>query len=549
MLAWLLACSSHGGGTPDSAHESDADTDADSDTDTDSDVPDPISADDLAAIEAEASADMEAGNATGCQIAVWYDGRVAYHWELGTADAAGTPVSADMLFEIGSDTKKLTAMALLQQEAAGTLARTDTLASVLPDFEVAQDPAWSHQVTLEQLVSHQGETYDYTPFDPAPDDSELRDRAYGVFAKRGWVHAPGGSFYNYSNTNFSLAGLAIETASGRPFADVLQEDVIEALGLDHTFVRQTDVVAYGRFANGHGWAGWVDDPLDPFATSHNYVWGEISLDENPENTYTRPAGYVWSTATDMAALGGFFLEGDPAILSDADRLAMMTPVVRKYPAVSWIHYGLATSIQQGLHLADGFRDEPLVYHGGNTGGMTSLWMLWPDHDVAIAILSNGYGDRFTNTAIAILERLDVLGPPVEKPVELELPLAESDHALLVGTYVDPYVGRIEVRDEEGALKIAMPDLAERGVGVDEDLEPAFTDTYYTTVGGIPSDFTFVPDDAGTYRWIRSRSWVGTRVEKAAAPPRKRTRAPVPSAPLPPPSLAIAEPPGIGLPWL
>jgi CubicO group peptidase (beta-lactamase class C family) len=545
VLAWLLACRPDEGDPSDTNGEPDADTDSDSDTDTDAE-PDPITEEDLAAIEAEANAEFDIGNATGCQIAVWYDGRVAYHWELGTVGSSGEPITADMLFEIGSDTKKLTAMALLRQEAAGTLSRTDTLASVLDDYAVEQDPTWSESVTLEELISHQGATYDYTPFDPAPDDSALHDRAYGEFAKRGWVHAPGGSYYNYSNTNFSLAGLAIEVAAGEPFADVLQEDVIDRLGLERTFVRHSDVEAYGNLATGHGWAGWVTDPLDPFASGHNYVWGEVTIDEIAENAYTRPAGYVWSTATDMATLGGFFLEGDPTILSDEDRLAMMSPVVRKYPAVSWINYGYGISIQQGLHLEDGYRDEPLVYHGGNTGSMTSLWMLWPDHGVAIAILSNGYGDWFTGTAIEILERLDVLGPPVEKPPGLDLPTKETDHTLLAGTFVDPYAGRIEVWDDKGALKIAMPDLEKRGVGVDEDLEMGFTDTYYTTVGGMPSDFTFIPDDDGTYRWIRNRMFVGSRVE-TAAPGRHRVRAPPDRRP--PPSVRLSETPGIGLPWL
>jgi len=214
LLGWILACSDKGDDS--TAAESDADTDADSDTDTDTDTDaDPITKDDAEAIVDRATLDISAGYASGAQIAVWYDGHVAYHWEVGTNPASGDPITDDMLFQIGSDTKKLTAMTVLQQEAAGTLSRNDTLASVIGDYEVAQDPDWSAAVTLHDLISHQGETFDYTPWDSAPDDSDLAVRA-DVFAKRGWIHAPPGTYWNYSNTNFSLAGLAVEVASGRP---------------------------------------------------------------------------------------------------------------------------------------------------------------------------------------------------------------------------------------------------------------------------------------------------------------------------------------------
>ena len=206
LLAWFLGCSNQSDDP--FAGESDADTDTDTDAG-------PITKDDEEAIVDRAALDIANSNASGAQIAVWYDGHVAYHWELGTNPGSGDPITEDMLFQIGSDTKKLTAMAVLQQEAAGTLARDDTLAAVIGDYEVAQDPGWSSAVTLHDLISHQGETYDYTPWDSAPDDSDLAARA-DVFAKQGWIHAPPGTYWNYSNTNFSLAGLAVEVASGRP---------------------------------------------------------------------------------------------------------------------------------------------------------------------------------------------------------------------------------------------------------------------------------------------------------------------------------------------
>jgi CubicO group peptidase (beta-lactamase class C family) len=511
-LAWFLACSDKGDDS--SAPESDADTDADADTDTDTDTDtdaDPITEEDADAITAQAVRDLS-GYATGAQIAVWYDGRVAYHWEVGTNGAGGKPVTQDLLFQIGSDTKKLTAMAVLQQEAAGTLSRHDTLASVIGDYQVAQDPSWSSTVTLHDLISHQGDVYDYTPWDDALDDADLAARAE-LFAERGWVDAPPGTYWNYSNTNFSLAGLAVEVAAGRPFADVLQEDVVDALGLTHTFVRREDAAAYGDTAVGYGIEDFENDPFDPWSDA-SFSVGPVSVDEQPENAYTRPAGLVWSTATDMATLGGFFLEGDPAVLSDSDREAMVTAQVRTYPSFAASAYGYGTFVNHGFNLPDGLHDETLVSHGGNTLSMTSAWYVLPAHGVAISILSNGFGDGFDLTAIEIMQRLDVFSPGTAVP-DGYYPSTETDHALLAGTYWDVNLGEIEVWDDKGDLEIAIPALEELGYAVDGDLDFTFQDFYVTTIDGVAYDFTFIADGKGGYGWIRNRAIVGTRTDDQA----------------------------------
>jgi CubicO group peptidase (beta-lactamase class C family) len=513
LLAWILGCSDKGDDS--AAAEADADTDSDTDTDTDTDA-DPITKDDAEAILDQAALDIATSNASGAQIAVWYDGRVAYHWEVGANPGSGDPITDDMLFQIGSDTKKLTAMAVLQQEAAGTLSLDDTLADVLGGYEVAQDPGWSAAVTIHDLISHQGETYDYTPWDSAPDDSDLAARA-DVFAKRGWIHAPPGTYWNYSNTNFSLAGLAVEVASGRPYADVLQEDVIDALGLTHTFVRLADVVTYGNTATGFGIWDLVQDPFDLFGDA-TYETGAVTLDHQVDNAYTRPAGFVWSTATDMAALGGFFLEGNAAVLSDADRGAVLTQHVPLYPSFEWSGYGYGTFVQRGFTLSDGFHDETLISHGGNTLSMTSLWWVFPAEGVAISILSNGYGDDFSPTAVEIIERLEVVGAPTAIPSDF-YPLTETDHSLLAGTYVDPDIGEIDVWDDKGDLKIAIPAFEKLGYSVAGDLEFNISDVYITVVEGAAYDVTFIPDGKGGYGWIRNREFVGTRSDVPKAAPR------------------------------
>jgi CubicO group peptidase (beta-lactamase class C family) len=504
-LLWILGCSGKGGDS--AATESDADTDSDTDTDTDAG---PITKEDETAILTQAAADVETYAATGAQIAVWFDGRVAYHWEVGTTGESGAPITEDMLFQIGSDTKKLTAIALLQQEDAGLLSRNDALESRVEGYEIEQDPTWSSTVTFHHLMSHQGETFDYTPWDPAPDDEDLQNRA-GVFADQGWIYAPPGSYWSYSNPNFALTGRAIEEVTGRAYADVVQEDVLDPLGLTHSFARLDDVVKYGNIANGHGYSGWADDPFDAWTSGGTWVSGEVELDEFVENAFTRPAGLVWSTAVDMATLGGFFLEGDRTVLSDEARWAILSPQVRIYPTFAASTYGYGTFQNDGFTVGDDFYDAVLIQHGGNTLSMTSLWLLLPASGVTISILSNGYTDDFGATAVEILKRLDVLPAPTEMPADF-LPHTETDHSLLAGIYMDPVMGEIEVWEQGPALKIAIPELEDLGYHVTPSMVSYFRNVYLVTIEGSTYDFTFTADDTGAYRWLVNRTITGTRVE-------------------------------------
>ncbi len=494
--------------------------------DTDDTTPPVLSEDDLAAIAAAVDTDLGASLASGCQIAVWKDGAIVYTAEFGKADPTDLVklVTADMLFQIGSDTKKLTALALLQQEQAGTLARTDTVADAIPGLTLAASPEWAEAATLHDLISHQGGLYDDTPWDDNPADTYLHDRAFGTFAENEWQMAPPGAMWNYSNANFSVAGLAVETAAGKPYADVLEQDIFAPLGMTRTFARKAEVVADGNYAIGKGYTGSSADPYDPFFGASNYVEGRAAMEDVADNAFTRPAGLVWSTASDMASYGGFLIDGNPDVI-DAERLAALsTPQVRMYPALDAQQYGYGLMIYDGVTLFDGYHDMRVWSHGGNTLSFTSTTWMLPDQHVSISILSNGYGDDFTPTAVELMMRLGDLPPVTDAP---PLPSAETAHAALVGTYVDPYIGEMIITDNDGELRIFIPGLVDAGLSANgAKLTLALTDVYTFRFGGSTYDVTFVADDAGTYTWIRNRTVVGTRqtaFTKHAAPTRTRTR--------------------------
>ncbi len=505
MVLWsLMACTGSDSGDSEVSE---------TDIDTDIAIESPYSEQDLTELAAAAAAGLDAGNATGVQVAVWLDGDIVYSETFGVADPElDVPPGRDTLFQIGSDTKKMTALALLQQEEAGTLDRTDVVSVAIPGLELVESPDWDQTTTLHHLISHQGALYDYTPWDDAPADAELHDRAFGVFAATEWAMAPAGALWNYSNPNFSIAGLATEVAAERLWADVLTEDVFVPLGLTRTFARKSEVEADGDFAIGTGYSLISTEPFVPYYPDAEYASGRIPMEDQADNGFVRPAGLVWSTAENMAAFGGFFIDGDPAVLSDDRREAMTTGYARMYPSYEAQTYGYGWMVIDGAHLGSGYYDIPLWMHGGNTLAFTSATYVLPEQRMSISILSNGYGDNFGQLAVELMTRAEVLPAAQTAP---PFPMDETDHAELVGTYVDPTVGEIIVTDEDGDLHVEIPYFEDLGYNVHGDLELALTDVYQFEVGTIPMDLTFYADESGDYRWAGNRTFVGTRQDSFA----------------------------------
>lgn len=468
---------------------------------------------DREAIEAAAEDDLDGSDASGVQIAVWKGGRIVYQGQVGSAHPdRNVPITPQTLFQVGSDTKKMTALGVLLEEDAGRIGRDTTVAEAT-GLTLEADADWATQATLHDLLSHQGGLFDYTPWDHAPADSELSNRTHGVFAERQAPNAPPGVTWNYSNPNFSLSGLANEVSAGKPWADVMEDDLFAPLGMDRTFARRSAVEAESDVAAGTGYSGWSDDAFDPYRAGGSWEWGTAEVADCADNAFTRPAGLVWSTATDMATLGAFLIDGDTTILADDLREAVTTKHVSLYPAFDGWGYGYGMMLYDGINLADGYHATKTWTHGGNTLAFTSMTWILPEQGLSISLLSNGYGTDFTGTAVEILERLGDLPAPSTAPA---YPATETAHAELVGNYWDPYVGEIVVTDVDGVLQIDMPTFESWGITVSPAVRyEGITDIYTFAAAGTRMELVFVADEAGVYRWARNRLFVGTRQEGIA----------------------------------
>ncbi|MFC4171725.1 serine hydrolase domain-containing protein [Microvirga sp. GCM10011540] len=146
------------------------------------------------------------------------------------------PVSQDTLFQMGSTSKSFTAAVILRLEAAGKLSLDDTLGRWLPEYPAWQDVSIRRLLNMTSGIPNYSETEAMSRLwvehpQRVLSADELVRIAYPTSSNK----LPTTTGYHYSNTNYILASMIAEKASGRTFQDLVHELVIEPFGLHSTF--------------------------------------------------------------------------------------------------------------------------------------------------------------------------------------------------------------------------------------------------------------------------------------------------------------------------
>ncbi|CAL9459649.1 D-alanyl-D-alanine carboxypeptidase [Streptomyces sp. enrichment culture] len=153
-------------------------------------------------------------------------------------------------YRVGSITKTFVATVLLQLEAEGKLSLDDTVDTWLPGL-VTGNGHDGTRITLRQLLNHTSGVFSYTADEDFGRTYFLKD---GFFEHRHDTLAPEelvriamahepyfepGVSWNYSNTNYVLAGMVIEKATGRPYGEEVRRRIVDPLHLTATSVPGT----------------------------------------------------------------------------------------------------------------------------------------------------------------------------------------------------------------------------------------------------------------------------------------------------------------------
>src|SRR5882724_2920372 len=285
-------------------------------------------------------------------LAIVKNGQVVYVKAYGEARIESkTPATPDMRYSIGSISKQFTAAAILLLQEQGKLSLDDKVSKFIPDLTRA------NEVTIRQLLSHTSGYQDYWP-----QDYVMPTMLQPVTAQRimdGWARKPldfePGSKWQYSNTNYVIAGVIIEKASGKSLLEFMQEKIFTPLGMksvasmDITKASASDPVGYLRYALG---------PLRP-APKEGKGW-------------LFAAGELAMTAEDLA-------KWDIAVM---DQKILQPASYRELEREVQLSNGLGTRYGLGVSLAmeGGHR---AVSHGGEVSGFTSESVVFPDDRVSV----------------------------------------------------------------------------------------------------------------------------------------------------------------------
>src|ERR1700745_1278209 len=186
-------------------------------------------------------------------VAVVKDGQILYLRAYGNARLdPETAAKPEMRYSIGSVSKQFTAAAVLLLQEQGKLSLDDKVGKFIPSLTRA------NEVTIRQLLSHTSGYQDYWPphcVMPMMLQPVTAEKILDI-----WGHKPldfePGTKWQYSNTNYVIAGVIVEKVSGEPLLQILQEKIFASLNMksvadtDKTKLGDTDPTGYLRYALG-----------------------------------------------------------------------------------------------------------------------------------------------------------------------------------------------------------------------------------------------------------------------------------------------------------
>jgi CubicO group peptidase (beta-lactamase class C family) len=292
-------------------------------------------------------------------VLVAENGKIIYKGGFGMANMEwAIPNAVDTKFRLGSITKQFTSMVTLQLVEQGKIKLDGKISDYLPDYrtDIGQ------KVTIHHLLTHTSGIPSYTGQPGFFDNVSRNPYKVSDFVKKyasGDLEFEPGSKYSYNNSGYFLLGAIIERVTGKPYEQVLKENILDPVGMKNTGYDHHDTLiqkrasGYSKTPDGYTNAAYLDMSI-PYAAGSMYSTVEDL--------------YLWDQAlyTDK-------------LLSPQSKELMFKPFLEKY-AYGWVV--TEASFKQN--------NQPVqvISHGGGINGFATIIARFPKEKNLIVILDN-----------------------------------------------------------------------------------------------------------------------------------------------------------------
>ena len=306
-------------------------------------------------------------------IAVVKDGQIVLAKAYGKARLPDVEASPSMRYKIASNSKQFTAAAILLLAERHKLSLDDKVARFLPNLTGAD------KVTIRNLLTHTSGYQDFYAEDyvvPELRKDTTPQHILDVWGKKPLDFAPG-TRWQYSNTNYVIAGRIVEQVSHMPLMAFLHNEVFDKLGMKSP----VDIGDDWSTDDATGYTTYGLGPAREVAPEgKNWLWA---------------AGELGMTASDLARWDISLMKGE--VLSPALTKTLTTQMT--------LTDGTATNYALGLGVKQLDNGHRRWAHTGGASGFHSMNVLYPDDRAAITVLTNGEGATARTIVNGIEKRL------------------------------------------------------------------------------------------------------------------------------------------------
>lgn len=312
--------------------------------------------------------------------AIGYGGTVQWAGAVGYADIERrTPATLRSRYRLGSTSKALTGVLLVRLVDAGKVEMDAPISTYVQGL-----PSHLEPLTASQLASHRGgvrhysmptwwlgwwEMYSRQPFNSV-------DEAMSLFRDDKLLFPPGEGF-EYSTFGYTLLSRLMEGASGKDFPLLLRTQLFQAAAM-----RDSDVDGASEMPHRVS-----------FYTAES---GRYSPAYPTDASYKIAGGGMVSTPVDLVKLG-LRLSGND-LISDTGKALLWTPMPLSDGSMNPENYAVGWRIDTSKRVLGPNDPTLILHHGGSQAGGAAFFMLVPEYDIAVAVLTNS-GTRTARGAV------------------------------------------------------------------------------------------------------------------------------------------------------